>query len=101
MKPRTAGPSTGTLVEIFRSHSSIEVEVVRGLLAAHGLDSAVQSALSPSVFPVSFGHTEFRVCVAPLEATKARELISGHLDEAAAAEVRRISDTLGPLEDRI
>jgi ribonuclease-3 len=101
MTARSGGSSISTPVEIFRSHSSIEVEVVRALLAAHGVDSAVQSALSPSVFPVSFGHTEFRVCVARQEAQTARELISGHLDEAAAAEVRRISDTLGPLEDRI
>ena len=28
-------------------------------------------------------------------------MIRSHLDEAAAAEVRRISDTLGPLEERI
>ncbi len=34
-------------------------------------------------------------------AGQARDLIRSHLDEAAAAEVRRISDTLGPLEERI
>ncbi len=34
-------------------------------------------------------------------ARAARELIAGHLDEAAAAEVRRLSETLGPLEARI
>jgi hypothetical protein len=28
-------------------------------------------------------------------------LIASHLDEAAATEVRRISETLGPLEARI
>ena len=85
-------------VEIFRSHSSIEAEVVRGLLDAHGIDAIVSSALSPSVFPVRFGQTEFRVSVPGLAAQKAREIIAGHLDEAAAGEVRRLSETLGPLE---
>jgi ribonuclease-3 len=94
-------PPPGPPVEIFRSHSSIEVEVVRGLLSAHGVESAVASALSPSVFPINFGHTEFRVSVSRHLAQKARDLIAGHLDEAAAAEIRRLSDTLGPLEARI
>ena len=88
-------------VEIFRSHSSIEAEVVRGLLAAHGIDSGVSSGLAPSVFPMRFGQTEFKVSVADESADRARELIAGHLDEAAAAEVRRLSETLGPLEERI
>jgi ribonuclease-3 len=87
--------------EIFRSHSSIEAEVVRGLLSAHGIDSAVSSGLASSVFPMRFGHTEFTVSVPSESAQRARELIAGHLDEAAAAEVRRLSETLGPLEDRI
>jgi ribonuclease-3 len=88
-------------VEVFRSHSSIEAEVVRGLFAAHDIESAVSSALSPSVFPLNFGQTEFRVSVPRSSAERARELISGHLDEAAASELRRLSETLGPLEERI
>jgi ribonuclease-3 len=94
-------PHQGAPVEIFRSHSSIEAEVVRGLLAAHGIDSVVSSALAPSVFPIRFGQAEFRVRVPERAATAARELIAGHLDEAAAAELRRLSETLGPLEERI
>src|SRR5260221_308784 len=39
-------------VEIFRSHSSIETEVVRGLLDAHGIEASVSSPLSPSLFPM-------------------------------------------------
>src|SRR6188472_2780615 len=88
-------------VEIFRSHSSIEAEVVRSLLDAHGIGSAVASALSPSVFPIRFGQAEFRVSVPGHAASRARDLIAGHLDEAAANEVRRLSETLGPLEARI
>jgi ribonuclease-3 len=87
--------------EIFRSHSSIEAEVVRGLMDAHGIDASVSSALSPSLFPVRVGQTEFRVTVPSASAPTARELIAGHLDEVAATEIRRLSDNLGPLEERI
>jgi len=75
--------------------------VVRGLLDAHGIESNVGSALAPSVFPVRFDQTEFTVSVPGGSAGQARDLIRSHLDEAAAAEVRRLSDTLGPLEERI
>lgn len=86
-------------VDVFHSHSSIEAEVVRGLLAAHDIESVVASALAPSVFPMRFGQTEFKVAVAEDQADRARDLIASHLDEAAALEVRRLKDTLGPLED--
>jgi ribonuclease-3 len=88
-------------VEVFRTHSSIEAEVVRGLLDAHDIESSVGSGMSRSVFPLRFGHAEFSISVPRDAAARARELIAGHLDEAAAMEVRRISETLGPLERRI
>jgi ribonuclease-3 len=94
-------PAFDAPVEVFRSHSSIEAEVVSGLLAAHDIESSVGSAMSPSVFPVGFGHGEFRISVSSGDAARARELIRGHLDEAAATELRRLSETLGPLERRI
>jgi ribonuclease-3 len=87
--------------EIFRSHSSIETEVVRGLLDAHGIDASVSSALSPSLFPMRLGQTEFRVSVSGNAAQAARDLIASHLDEAAAGEIRRLTDTLGPLETQL
>jgi ribonuclease III len=88
-------------VEVFRTYSSIEAEIVRGLLDAHGIETTMSSGLSPAVFPLRFGHAEFKVSVAGSAAGTARALIASHLDEAAAAEVRRLSDTLGPLETRI
>jgi ribonuclease-3 len=91
-------PLGGSPVEIFRSHSSIEAEVVRGLLDAHGIEASIGSPLSPSVFPVRLGEAEFRVHVPAQSAAAARSLIEGHLDEAAATELRRLSDNLGPLE---
>src|SRR6476646_9374321 len=88
-------------VDIFRSHSSIEAEVVRGLLDAHGIEAGLSSALSPSVFPMRFGQAEFRVTVPEASSGMARELIASHLDEAAAAEIHRLSETMGPLEERV
>jgi len=86
-------------VEIFRTHSSVEAEVVRGLLDAHDIDASVGSPLSPALFPMRFGQAEFRIMVASPAAGRARELIAGHLDEAAAVEIRRLSEDLGPLEE--
>src|SRR6188768_2308399 len=94
-------PDPHALTEIFRSHSSIEVEVVRGLLDAHAIDSVVTSALAPLVFPMGMGTAEFRVSVSSHAAAAARDLIASHLDESSAAEVRRLSETLGPLEETI
>jgi len=88
-------------VEVFRTHSSVEAEVVRGLLDAHDIETSVGAPISRSLFPVRFGQTEFVILVPKEHAARARELITGHLDEAAASEVRRISETLGPLEARI
>lgn len=81
----------GVPQEVFRSTSSVEAEVVRGLLDAHGIHAVVSMA----------GNTTFRITVMPPTAAKAIAVISGHLDVAAATEVRRLSETLGPLEARI
>jgi ribonuclease-3 len=89
------------LEEVFKTASSVEAEVVRGLLEAHGIETMVASALSPSVFPIRLGHPEFKIAVAQNAAHRSRSLIAAHLDEAAAGEVRRLSENLGPLEARI
>ena len=68
MKDRAAPPNGPT--EVFRSHSSIEAEVVCALLAAHSIDSLVSSALAPSVSLMPFGGAEFRVSVAASAAKK-------------------------------
>jgi ribonuclease-3 len=88
-------------VEIFHSHSSIEAEVVRGLLDAHDIPANVASAFSASPTPLRLGQADFCVSVPAASAATARELIASHLDEAAAGEVRRLSETMGPLEERI
>lgn len=85
-------------IEVFRTAVSIEAEVVRGLLDAHGIEAMVSSTLSPANLQV--GQAQFRVQVPGGSAGMARDLIASHLDEAAASEIRRISETLGPLEER-
>ena len=100
MRPHAPTPPADP-VEVFRGHSSIEAEVVRGLLDAHGIASVISSSLLPAMFPMPFGGAEFRVSVPGEEAPTARQLIAGHLDEKAAVEIRRLSETLGPLEARI
>jgi ribonuclease-3 len=85
-------------VEVFRTGVSIEAEVVRGLLDAHGVEATVSSTLSPATLQV--GQAQFCVSVSGGSAGIARDLIASHLDEAAASEIRRISETLGPLEER-
>ena len=94
-------PPPTKIEEIFKTASSVEAEVVRGLLDAHGIEALIGSALSMSVFPIRLGHPEFKIAVAARDAHRARSLIAAHLDEAAAGEVRRLSETLGPLEARI
>jgi ribonuclease-3 len=86
--------------EVLRTPSSVEAEVVCALLDAHDIEATVSSALTP-LLPMRFGQTEFRITVPAGSAGRARDLIAGHLDEAAAAEVRRLTDNLGPLEERI
>ena len=88
--------------EVFRSHLSIEAEIVRALLEAHGLNARVSSTLAPGLFPLRFGgQAAFGVSVRTAQAARAEALIASHLDEAAAAEVRRLSENVGPLEERI
>jgi ribonuclease-3 len=87
-----------TPTEVFRCQSAIEAQVVRGLLTVHGIDSMVESALAPGVFPMRVGQAGFRVSVSAHEAPRAREVIAAHRDEAAAAEISRLEETLGPLQ---
>jgi ribonuclease-3 len=90
-----------TPVEIFRTGVSIEAEVVRGLLDAHGIEAMVSSTLSLAGSHLQVGQAEFCVSVPSGSAGLGRDLIASHLDEAAASEIRRITETLGPLEDQI
>ena len=90
-------------VEIFRSHSSDRGRSgARAARRARDRGGGRVGAVAVAVSDAASGRREFRISVSPAATRgRARELIAAHLDEAAAAEVRRLSETLGPLEERI
>jgi len=90
------------LVVIFRSHSDIEAQIVRGLLETHGVMSVVSSDVLHSVFPMSVdGLTEVRIAVHASEAEEAQRIIEGHRTELKSGEVVRLRDEFGPLQQAI
>ena len=90
------------LVVIFRTHSDIEAQIVRGLLEAHGVMSVVSSDVLHSVFPMSVdGLTEVRIAVHAAEAGDAQRIIDGHRTELKNGEVVRLRDEFGPLQQAL
>ena len=93
---------TSDLVVIFRTHSDIEAQIVRGLLEAHGVMSVVSSDVLHSVFPMSVdGLTEVRIAVHAVEAADAQRIIDGHRTELKNGEVVRLRDEFGPLQQAL
>jgi ribonuclease III len=90
------------LVVIFRTHSDIEAQIVRGLLEAHGVMSVVSSDMLHSVFPMAVdGLTEVRISVHAGEAADAQRIIDGHRTELKNGEVVRLRDEFGPLQQAL
>jgi ribonuclease-3 len=90
------------LVVIFRTHSDIEAQIVRGLLEAHGVMSVASSDVLHSVFPMSVdGLTEVRISVHADEAADAQRIIDGHRTELKNGEVVRLRDEFGPLQQAL
>ncbi len=86
-------PAASTPVEVFRTPLvRSRPKSCAGCSTRTASMPASASALSPSLFPMRFGQAEFRISVSSAAAGRARELIAGHLDEAAAIEVRRLSE---------
>jgi len=93
---------TSDLVVIFRTHSDIEAQIVRGLLEAHGVMSVVSSDVLHSVFPMSVdGLTQVRIAVHAAEAADAQRIIDGHRTELKNGEVVRLRDEFGPLQQAL
>ena len=77
------------LVVIFRTHSDIEAQIVRGLLESHGVMSVVSSDVPHSIFPLSVdGLGEVRIAVHAEEAEEAQRIIEAHRTERS--EERRV-----------
>jgi ribonuclease-3 len=87
------------LVIVFRTTSSIEAEVVKGLLEAHGITGLVQSDMPRTPFPMSLH--ELRLSVTADSADRARRLIESHREERTGARVIPFGAEFEPLERTI
>ena len=86
---------------IFRTHSDIEANIVRGLLQAHGIWSIAASDVPHSIFPLSVdGLGEVRISVHPEEADEAIRIIESHRTDLRKGEVIRLKDQFQQLEER-
>jgi len=90
------------LVVIFRTHSDIEAQIVRGLLEAHGVMSVMSSDVPHSIFPLSVdGLGDVRIAVHPGEAEEAVRIIAGHRTELKNGKVVRLRDEFEALQQAI
>ncbi len=90
------------LVVVFRTHSDIEAQIVRGLLEAHGIMSVLASDVPHSVFPLSVDPLgEVRLSVRADEAEEAQHVIESHRTELKNGQVVRLRDEFDALERAI
>jgi ribonuclease-3 len=93
------------LTVVFRTHSDIEASIVRGLLEAHGIDTAASSDLTHAVFPLTIdGLGEVRISVPAEQADTARRIIREQGAPQTTGEVVPIVDDtrdLSALEARL
>jgi ribonuclease-3 len=90
------------LAVIFRTHSDIEAQIVRGLLETHGIMSVVSSDVLHAVFPLSVdGLTEVRIAVHASEADEAQRIIEAHRTELKNGQVVRLRDEFDALQQAI
>jgi ribonuclease-3 len=90
------------LVVIFRTHSDIEAQIVRGLLETHGIMSVVSSDVLHAVFPLSVdGLSEVRISVHAGEADEAQRVIDAHRTELKSGQVVRLRDEFDALQQAI
>ena len=90
------------LVVIFRTHSDIEAQIVRGLLETHGIMSVLSSDVLHSVFPLSVdGISQVRLAVHATEAEEAQQIIESHRTELKNGQVVRLRDEFEALQQAI
>ena len=89
-------------VVIFRTHSDIEAQIVRGLLETHGVISVVSSDVLHSIFPLSVdGLSAVRISVHPGDADEAQRIIEAHRTELKNGQVVRLRDEFETLQQAI
>ncbi len=90
------------LVVIFRTHSDIEAQIVRGLLETHGVMSVISSDVPHSIFPLSVdGLSAVRISVHPGEADEALRIIEAHRTKLKNGQVVRLRDEFEGLQQAI
>jgi len=90
------------LVVIFRTHSDVEAQIVRGLLEANGIMSVLASDVPHSVFPLTVDPLgEVRLSVRADEAEEAKRVIDSHRTEVTTGQVVRLRDEYELLERAI
>src|SRR5512135_2339883 len=90
------------LIVIFRTHSDVEANIVRGLLDAHGIRAMLSSDVPHSVLPLTInGLGEVRVSVLEPDADEALSIIESHRTEVVKGQVVRMRDDFAPLEDSL
>lgn len=89
------------LAVVFRTRSDIEASVVRGLLAARGIETLRSSKLPHAIFPLPIDCLgEIRLAVRAGQAAAARQVIDDFRDDGAAEEAFR-EEACAALEARI
>jgi ribonuclease III len=89
-------------VVIFRTHSDIEAQIVRGLLETHGVMSVVSSDGPHSIFPLSVdGLSAVRISVPAADADEAQRIIEAHRTELKNGQVVRLRDEFETLQQAI
>jgi ribonuclease III len=87
---------------VFRSHSDIEAQIVRGLLETHGIDAIPSTGPGPSVFPFNAeGLVEVRIAVPPDQADAAIRIIGEHREQMTGGVVVPLERAIADLEQRI
>jgi ribonuclease-3 len=90
------------LVVIFRTHSDVEANIVRGLLEVHGVQSLVTSGVSRSVFPLTVNELgEVRIAVNAADELEARHIIDSHRTDVPSGQVVRLRDEFEALQRAI
>jgi ribonuclease-3 len=89
-------------VVIFRTHSDIEAQIVRGLLETHGVMSVVSAEGPQSIFPLAVeGLSAVRISVHHDVADEAQRIIEAHRTELKNGQVVRLRDEFETLQQAI
>ena len=87
------------MIVIFRAHSDIEASVIRGLLEAHGVPSALASDVPHSVFPLTVSAlSDVRISVRDEDAETALRIIESHRAAIPEGQLVRLRDEFHGLQ---